>query len=912
MRFHAIPTARLFLVAAILAASARLPADDDMPADEAPSEQVQEAFQWFDRLDYPKLEERQFVRIATGWWSQTVGEEPKNSYVYGFLTEDDGRQFKALLLDLSERTFERTDDDVEEHKRVGFARAELKEMVEKQLESLRLLEESGERPAFRRFGEQLSERGELFLLARACDLAGHHQAAKEAIDRALRTPNRITVKKLRTQLEQDISHAEMWRGILDFNDPQIGRPLLLPKFRRIAERFPRSSHAERAKATAELLEKMIAEDKTHASAERKPLDKMTTKERVAELIFQLRDQNGHQWSQPGSCDIFADPRDWGEQAKQGRGSPAAQLVKIGYDAVPQLIESIDDRRFSRSVGYHRNFYFSHHVLRVGDCSLAVLERIAGRSFYRRTHTNAEMLKEGEESATTKAVRQWWGEVEKKGVKQVLIDGIAAGDDNSHRQAMQLLKQDPEATLEAIGRGVQAASNEWVQTSLIQVAATIKGDGPLELLGKQMSQAPSLATRVAAATGLLKRRRRSAVPAMIAQWKKFRERNDEDKKAGRRGESGVEELIGFLAGCNEVAAIEALASGFSEHPVHLRIAVVSEFSSNYSFSKFAAEGGLSRGDGLPQPKPEVVAAIQRLLIAALEDLEEQEGMSGSWNGKSYEDPRVCDMAGHVLNLQAPREFVFDLGADRFERDRQRIAIINAWRKEQGQPQLPTPRKSQIKRLPKEATQPLLDAVVAAGDETSRRRAVDAYLERGLPALPALLEWLASRPADAPENDPAAAAVRRLASQVACIVSEVKWDRNSVKPYDGMKLRIQSLLDRPLTSSAFVQAMLVAARGLPDGAVGVRLLIERPRDGTGVVLTVTFLKQRPANRGSSSGFSSNTKVRAGSRSLHNSSSSGVLSHFLNTDSHEDLAGALDEALSSPHDVPLVARVTAYFDD
>jgi hypothetical protein len=36
---------------------------------------------------------------------------------------------------------------------------------------------------------------------------------------------------------------------------------------------------------------------------------MPLKQRVAELIFQLRDQNGMQFSQPGSCDIFADPRD---------------------------------------------------------------------------------------------------------------------------------------------------------------------------------------------------------------------------------------------------------------------------------------------------------------------------------------------------------------------------------------------------------------------------------------------------------------------------------------------------------------------------------------------------------------------------------------------------------------------------
>ena len=53
------------------------------------------------------------------------------------------------------------------------------------------------------------------------------------------------------------------------------------------------------------------------------------------MIFQLRNQNGHQSSNPGACNIFSTLD--GEEV-----TPAHRLVKIGYDAVPQLIEVLED------------------------------------------------------------------------------------------------------------------------------------------------------------------------------------------------------------------------------------------------------------------------------------------------------------------------------------------------------------------------------------------------------------------------------------------------------------------------------------------------------------------------------------------------------------------------------------------
>ena len=122
---------------------------------------------------------------------------------------------------------------------------------------------------------------------------------------------------------------------------------------------------------------MVTEDRDHAAQVRTPLEEMPLKQRVAELIFQLRDQNGMQVFQPGSCDIFADPRDGAfVMTKKGTPrSPAAQLVAIGEPALEQLIDSVDDNRFTRSVEYHRSFVFSHRVIRVGECCRIIMNRI---------------------------------------------------------------------------------------------------------------------------------------------------------------------------------------------------------------------------------------------------------------------------------------------------------------------------------------------------------------------------------------------------------------------------------------------------------------------------------------------------------------------------------------------------------
>ena len=227
-------------------------------------------------------------------------------------------------------------------------------------------------------------RTETFVLAWACWRHGLNELAAGLFDEAARTPTGYGYNPdappkdpLIDLVAADLAHTEMSRACAGVRRGGYAAPELLKHFEHITRHYPASGHFKDAKAAAAVLRRMIQEDAEHAKAAR-PFAKLRKQEQIAELIFQLREQNGHQFTQPGACDIF-------DRIAGKKDTPAHKLVKFGYDAVPQLIEHLDDARFTRSVGFHRDFYFSHHVLRVSDCALEILEHIASRGFSHDVH-----------------------------------------------------------------------------------------------------------------------------------------------------------------------------------------------------------------------------------------------------------------------------------------------------------------------------------------------------------------------------------------------------------------------------------------------------------------------------------------------------------------------------------------------
>ncbi len=654
----------------------RLPAAE--PAAASDDERAK-ALQWFGTLGFPDVKDLKFVRVATGQWGRSGDEPPANTFLNGFLLEDDGKTFRVF--DFLSRTtaFTKTPQGTAAHKAVAYEVKDAAECGNALLASLRLRETDRKKAdeLWRPYENSHPQPAEVFLVAWACWRQGHEQLAAELFDEGAKVPDlrgdNDHPARFQERVARDMAHHETFHALYDFGNPGFSRERLLARFEWLLKNFPAGEHAALVAETVTRLKTMLQEDKEHADQRThgEPLEKLAQQARIAELIFRLRDQNGYKWTEPGTCDIFM-PLD------RGKNSPAHQLVKIGSDAVPQLIEALDNNRFSRSVDHDfRAYYTPPHVLTVGDCADAILERIAGRTFYE--HNQAFMTEDGQTAVAKKAVAAWYAELKKKGEKQMLIDAVEAADRASGEMAERLVEKYPVAALSAIVAGAGRAKNSWTRTQLVEQAGQISGDGPIPFLLDEVKSGPIVEARVAAARVLDERNRPEGTAAMIDEW----------KRCDRNLESGWQpEPVGvFLAECGKIDAIKALADGLDKRPFRARVAVVSalgEFSSkSATASRKGGERAAAKASAV-QDQKNLSEAVIALLIKSLDDTEAQSGGSISRGDKSVSNPRVCDFAGSALNEIDAARFPFDLFAPFDRRDRSRAELKDVWRKAHGLP------------------------------------------------------------------------------------------------------------------------------------------------------------------------------------------------------------------------------------
>ena len=638
-----------FLIVALMAmASVSSAADTNAPGEI--SQEAKTNFEWFSNLGFPDLQGCPFVRVATGRWFQSGNEPRQNQYVDGFLLASNAINFTVFTMDLFKNTLAYCTNGAPEYARVAFEPAALQDTVNAVLTNH--LNEGVEQNMMRRFGAAVSERVEYFALAWACWRNGLNSDAEKLFQRAklvTRGNEPPGDSVFHTKLEKDIAYGMMWRAVLGFGTPSVSRPQLLAEFEAIATNYPNSEYEQRAKDTVGILTRMVAEDAAHAKVAPTNLDLLTVEDRVRELIFQLRDQNGQQWSQPGSCDIFLDPR--------GSNSPAAQLVSIGYPAVPQLIPALDNPTFTRSISFWRNFAFSHTVLTVGDCAEAILEKISGQSFYRAASTSGYMSNENKNAPTRKAVEAWWAEFQKKGEEQMLIEGTEAGDENAPSQAEILVEHYPKTALKPLIKGTAEATNEWVKARMVQLFEKFDSPEALVFLDKIMREGTA-SPSVIAAEILNRKGKHEAIDVMIQKWKDAKTTDE------------IGSLAGFLANLDSPEAIEALGQNLAGHSIRDRMGIVN----------VVGESGTWAGDpSATNRSAATLEAVETLLVAELQDEGQVMGDGGIRMNKRYVDPRVCDFAGLFLNLHWPERYDFDLEASLKVRDKQRVECQNVWRR-----------------------------------------------------------------------------------------------------------------------------------------------------------------------------------------------------------------------------------------
>ena len=815
---------------------------------------------WFDELPFPRFDGLKLVRVATGAWSHVGNEPPTQDHILALLLEERGESFTILTLDLETQHFSKSIANTPSHQQVVFELRDLRAEVTDQLKQL----EDPEKQNMHMLGDSDSGRVKLFTLARTCLAQNCVAEAQLLLDAAAKLPSKFD--SFDKALREDLAYLMTWRAILEFGELKTSRTDLLVSFQKILQHFPDSRQTDRVRQTVSILETMVAEDRTHLPS--KQLTAMTDKERIAELVFQLRDQNGRQWSQPGWCDVFDDPR--------GEESPAAQLRSIGFAAVPELINAIDDNRFTRSVEFHRDFYFSHRVLSVGECAEAIIAQIAQRRF-----------RDQQKSDVKRNIEFWWNEIKDKGERQVLIEAASLGNQNSIYQSKRLIEKYPADAFAAIRQGILKCEQAWIGTKLVELVSSLEDDYVQDLLLEQMNKAPGVSTRVAAANGLLSRKHPDPIPSMIQEWRR-------SASAGNTsGEEGV--VARFLANCGSSDAISALSTGFPSRSVDLRFDVVSEFNP----AKY--HDGDSREQRHHQD-PAVESAIEEFLIGCLEDTEPQLGSSGGFYGHSYTtNPRICDMSAYVLSVRFDEKYRFDALTPLHERDRQVQAIQNSWRRHQNLPALPTPERVIVAQLSKEQTQPQLARIANAKTWVECQQPMTELQRLGLPALSSIGDVLRTL---APDH-PASEELRKLASQMANEVTEIEFENKSTPPDKTVREHLESHKGKLLDADNFFALLTNLIRDLPPGARGATLSAYRYSDNTGVRLMLRLHHGKVPIDRSEVAWSTHESVDIGVKSIYNSSGSSVYDFAIDVGSHDDFKKVLEGALASPPSESVLIR-------
>jgi hypothetical protein len=744
-----------------------------------------QAYAWLASLGYPDVATLPFVRVFIGHSRQSDDGTWEPVPDYGFLVADKGEEFTVFTIGLATDTYTKAGAD---HQRVGYEPVQLQDYVRQGLASLPAERDrftwTDEPFGYRRYSPRLRFR--LYALAYACASRGHFELAHavwslawdERDTRAHAGEDRLAA------VRREVA-AEARRNIgLAFADVRRSFATQLAAYRWWQGRFAGLPGAGDVGEEIGILEKMVAEE----GRERRDV-KPCISNWIRDLKHTAEGTEDHDW---------------------GRAGSAARLVGAGFDAVPALLDALGDERFSRSLlwrhswkGQYRDGFaverVRHHVERV-------LEEIAARRF----------LSDDE-------IRRWWKEVSRKGEQLVLVEGTAAGKQDSARQGQRLIEKYPDVAEAAILQGIEAAAVDWHRENLVRLLAFFPTARTTGFLLQDLTRGPTLESRVDAAWLLLARGRPEPVPAMIALWRSG------DWKKLRSGGFDDEHFIQFLCHCGKRAAVVALDRTLSRETKDVRYTVLTALMQGPRSSQAWAP----LGDRQPlRMEPGWESAVEELLVRCLLDTGQLHALSAQYDGLSFSDPRLSDVAAIALSRHLPRKYRYDRDAPRAECERQRIRIANMWRAEHGLEPLPVPEPPAVEPLLEEVARPLRDAVLAE----LRGPALAAVEKHGLPALAHVLKWLDRIEADHPARE----ALSALSKRLACIVLGYEVSADSAPPDEPLRSKLQALVGKPLSADAFVGVVLHVTRALPEGATGIVLRAVRERKG-GVILKVRLTRE-----------------------------------------------------------------------
>jgi hypothetical protein len=665
-------------------------------------------------------------------------------------------------------------------------------------------------------------------------------------------------------------------------DPRIARLHSL-RWKRALAKIPYRSDHDAILQEIKQLESLIAEDKAWNEPTKEEFEKLAVKQKAAYWLHHLRDLNVTQAMQPGMCMVLTDSTCFfvpsQDLANRGNLNPAVELTKLGYEVLPQIISHLEDGRPTHCIGFWRiEAPDSYYSLTYGDCCQQIFEAIALHSIYERTSTSGYPMRDGLGKQCKERAERWWQEFQKKGEKQVLIEGTMRGNRESYLNAERLVKKFPEVAFEPLREGIRATSEDWIRSNMLNFMRQIKDESVVPFLREQ-ARGPHLNARVNAMEGLLERGQEEAVALLVAEWMRLDpEEVDPDDRWG------PERLQAALARCGREKAIAALADKWKKIPLewrHRSLETLRHADKDFAQKPFTQAA---------------TKAVENLLISCLSDREE-----------GYRRRRTCDLAAHALAVRWGDQQVFDLSDPLLIRNRKVVEVENIWRKKQGLKPLQVSEARKIPPVADGSVAPLLKTLVESSSAQSQGEARSAVERLGLGALPRVRKEMASLPKD----DPAREALTKLANRLACIVGEVRFSDDSVARPDNMLEAAERLKNQPLSETAFIQLVVASHKLVPAESGGLVIALDRDGDDTGIQLEIRVLPRRDPVKGGAVHLRRREEVVVDGRELL-SSMSTMVGLGQETRSEWDsadwkmLVPALHEALTTPPEKQFQVRV------
>jgi|GEM_PF-3904129 len=585
-------------------------------------------YAWFDTLGHNRDIRRPFVLVFD---SQGYPEKEHTPLATGFLVDRKPGSFSVLFTNMSVVTFPYSQDGVRYRYVTSSFAGFLKSMRKPQFKG-KIFKYRYGRPKW--FRDQVSSAG----LAWICHRNGRETDAKAFLrDEEPSEPR----TNLLAEVKDEIAYSVYGNLILQIGDPSISWSAMGAKMKIFAHIYRGTRASKRATAVTGLLNTMAAQEATSKKVDAKGFARLSTDQKVAELIRRIRTVNDRSDSK----------------------SPEEMLAEIGLPAVPRLLDALRDKSFTRDVDMEGSFIYSvteDEVVRVRDVAIRALSDIAGRNFWGDDQRDF--------TAVEKNAQKWWAAVQANGEKQVLIGGVEGGGDDAGSQAQLLVEHYPQDAFESIFAGLRVAKNDYVRGSLIEALSDLPAPKVVPLLKDVIANDPAFQPRFKAVAVLAKTDPEAAITAMGKEW---------EGRPGQEPDSHGS-IAGFLAESCRPSGIGHLATNLRSRSVADRERIV-------EFFMRGLPGECGCGIYFPydnKPFDPVVKkafdrAVEDLLAFELEDKAKADGYTSLGN-VFFDKPELSSMAVYGLAECFPGKYRFKFSGSAQERERQRLECLRVYR------------------------------------------------------------------------------------------------------------------------------------------------------------------------------------------------------------------------------------------